>query len=209
MTGAGAARADYVLRRAKRAQDVRCLKPYVRDVAVECNEAAKNGTVIVEGSQATLLSLYLSDRYPYTTSDNCTTAAFIDDVGLNWRYVERVLLLVKCLPTSVGLGPLPYEMTKEEIAAKHLEEFGINTGRPRRRSRRIDWRLLDYAVMLNGPTEIALTFCDQYDPRIAGRTSVRDISPRMARLISIVERRTKVRVRYSDTGKDFSHIIEL
>lgn len=208
-TGAGAARADYVMRRAKRVKDVQELRAYSGDVAEACNRAARAGTVVVEGSQATFLSLYLSDRYPFTSSDNCTTAAFIDDVGLNWRLVERVLLLVKCLPTAVGEGPLPHEMMPEEIRRRGLREFGTNTGRERRRSSRIDMRLLRYSAMINGPTEIALTWCDQFDHSIAGRTRKRDITPRVRRLIARVEKTAGVPVTYLETGKDFSHMIRL
>jgi len=158
MSGSGAARSDYVMRRGIRADSIESLKPYLIDVAKECNRIASTSTLIVEGAQATYLSLYLSDRYPFTTSDNCTTAAFADDIGLNWRLIERVILLVKCLPTSVGNGPLPNEMSEEEIIQLGLVEHGVNTGRFRRRVRGIDRELLTYSVMLNGPTEIALTY---------------------------------------------------
>jgi len=208
-SGSGAARADYIMRRGLRAISVGSLAPYVGDVAKACNRAAQNGVVVVEGSQATFLSLYLSDRYPFTSSDNCTTAALIDDVGLNWRLVDRVLMLVKCLPTSVGSGPLPHEMTTPEIVRRNLVEVGTNTGRLRRRSRRIDIALLKYAAMLNGPTEIALTWCDQYDASIADKTSARSIGRRLRQLIAKVEKATQVPVRYLDTGKDFHSVIEL
>jgi adenylosuccinate synthase len=208
-SGAGAARAEYVMRRAKRACDLQSLRPYVTDVALECNASAKERTVVVEGSQATYLSLYLSYRYPYTSSDNCTAAAFIDDVGLNWRLVRSVLLLVKCLPTAVGNGPLPHEMSSKEIRSRGLEEFGVNTGRPRRRTRKIDLKLLRYSAMLNGPTEIALTYCDQYDARMAGCRTRKGVTPRMIRLINLVEKHSGAPVRYLDTGKEFSNIIEL
>jgi adenylosuccinate synthase len=208
-TGSGAARADYVMRRGRRACDVPELRPYCRDVAMLCNQAALKGTVVVEGSQATYLSLYLSNRYPFTSSDNCTTAAFVDDVGLNWRLVDRVVLLVKCLPTAVGNGPLPHEMPAEEIARKGLQEFGTNTGRPRRRSRRLDFSLLRYSVMLNGPTEIALTWCDQFDRRIEGATKKRHITKKIGGLIERVEKVCGVPVRFLETGKDFDNIIAL
>ena len=208
-TGSGAARADYVMRRAKRAGDLRQLRRYSGDVAEACNRAATSGTIVIEGSQATFLSLYLSDRYPYTSSDNCTSAAFIDDVGLSWRLVDRVVLLVKCLPTAVGEGPLPHEMTPEEIHRRGLREFGTNTGRERRRTSRIDMRLLRYSAMVNGPTEVALTWCDQFDGAIAERTDKRAITPRMRQLIRQVERASGVPVTYLETGKDFSHVIKL
>jgi adenylosuccinate synthase len=208
-TGAGAARADYIMRRGRRAKDVAALEPYLLDVAEACNRSAKDDVVIIEGSQATYLSLYLSDRYPYTSSDNCTTAAFVDDVGLNWQLIDRVVLLVKCLPTSVGNGPLPHEMSQDDIKRRGLEEFGVNTGRPRRRSARIDDELLRYSVMLNGPTEIALTYCDQFDTGMTGCTMRDAMTDKMRRLIADVERVAGVPVTYLDTGKEFANILAL
>jgi adenylosuccinate synthase len=210
MSGCGAARADYVMRRGRRASEVRSLKSLTGDVAAKCNEAAAVGQeVVVESSQATLLSLYLSDRYPYTTSDNCTTAAFLDDVGLSWRHLKRVVMLVKCLPTAVGAGPLPNEMPRREIIRRGLVEFATNSGRPRRRVNRIPMALLRYAAMVNGPTEVALTHCDQYDPSVTGKTRRADVSRRIWSLVAAVEKTCRVPVTYLDTGKGLQSIIRL
>ncbi len=208
-SGSGASRADHVMRRGRRAKDVPELARFLGDVAQMCNDAAEKGVVVVEGSQATFLSLYLSDRYPYTTSDNCTTAAFIDDVGLNWRHVERVVLLVKCLPTAVGSGPIPNEMSTDEIIRRNLVERGTNTGRWRRRSREIDFDLLRYSVMLNGPTEIALTYCEQYDDSLKQYSQGSAIPSKIASLVRAVEAETGVQVRYLEIGKQFPSILEL
>ncbi len=105
-TGNGHARADFVLRRAQQARDLPELAPYIADVARAANAVAADPgqTLLIEGSQGTFLSLALSDDYPYTTSDNCTAAAAIDDVGLNWRLVTDVLLVVKAMPCAGSLS---------------------------------------------------------------------------------------------------------
>jgi adenylosuccinate synthase len=208
-SGSGAARAEYIMRSGIRAGSVAALKGMVTDVAKECNFAAARGRVIVEGSQATFLSVYLSDRYPYVTSDNCTTAALIDDVGLAWNAVDQVILLVKCIPTAVGAGPLPNEMLRDEIIARGLMEYGTNTGRERRRIRGIDFQMLRYSVMLNGPTEIALTYCEQYDPEITDCTNKRALTRKMRALITRVEKSVSVPVTYLETGKQHDSIIAL
>lgn len=208
-SGSGAARAEYIMRSGLRAGEVDALRGMVTDVAKECNVAARNGRVIVEGSQATFLSVYLSDRYPYVTSDNCTTAALIDDVGLAWNAVDQVILLVKCIPTAVGAGPLPNEMSRDEIAARGLTEYGTNTGRERRRIRGIHFEMLRYSAMLNGPTEIALTYCEQFDRQMAGKKETRAITRRMRSLIARVERCVSVPVTYLETGKQYDSIIAL
>jgi adenylosuccinate synthase len=208
-TGNGYARADFVLRRARQAKDIAELQPYVTDVARLVNEVAATGTVLIEGSQGTFLSLALSADYPYTTSDNCTAAAAIDDVGLNWRLVQDVVMVVKAMPTRVGGGPLPHEMAAEEAIARGIAEYGVVTGRPRRKASRVDWDLLSYAAMLNGPTQIALTFCDHYDPGMRTARTRDEITPRVRELIAQVERVTCAPVTLVDTGKHLDDFIAL
>jgi adenylosuccinate synthase len=208
-TGNGHARADFVLRRGPQARDVPELAAYVDDIAKRANRLAETGNILVQGSQGTLLSLALSDDYPFTTSDNCTVAACIDDVGLNWQRVDEAIMIVKVMPTRVGEGPLPYEMPESEITARNIEERGVVTGRLRRKASRIDWDLLEYVTMLNGPTSIVLTFCDHFDP---GITSVRHrdgITASIRNLIAEVERVTNVRVSMIDSGKYLNDLIEI
>ena len=209
-TGNGHARADFILRRAQQARDIPSLAPYIRDVAQEVNTVAASGaTVIVEGSQGTMLSLALSSEYPFTTSDNCTTAAAMDDVGLNWRLATDVVMVVKAMPTRVGEGPLPFEMTHAEAVSRGIAEYGVNTGRPRRKAEQLDFEMLAYAAMLNGPTQIALTFGDHYEPSMRGSRSSSSITSRVASLIRDVEAATGAPVTLLDTGPGLSDIIDL
>lgn len=198
-SGTGAARSDFVLRRARQARDEPALAPFLVDIAREVNEACGRGeAVVVEGTQGTLLSLALSPDYPCCTSDNCTTAALADDIGLNWRHIDEVVLVVKALPSRVGTGPLPMELGQDEQDRRCIAEFGVRTGRRRRKASGIDWDLLEYAVMLNGPTSIALTFCDHYDPSVC---DTEELTPAVVELIETVEHRTGVPVSIVDTGK--------
>ncbi|MEV0649267.1 adenylosuccinate synthetase [Phytomonospora sp. NPDC050363] len=209
-TGNGRARADLVMRRARQARDVPELAPYVIDVPREVNKvAAGPGNVIVEGSQGTMLSLTYSPDYPYTTSGNCTTAAALDDVGLNWRHLTDVIMVVKAMPTRVGEGPLPHELAPGEAEARGIAEYGVNTGRPRRKAERLDFGLLEYAAMLNGPTQIALTFCDHLDPEMRGRRDARGITGKVRELMSRVEEATGAPVTLLDTGPGLSDVIDL
>jgi adenylosuccinate synthase len=208
-TGNGAARADFILRRARQAREHPDLAPYVADVATTVNAAARNGDVLIEGSQGTLLSLAFSSEYPYTTSDNCTAAAAMDDVGLNWQLVSDVVMVVKALPTRAGEGPLPFELCEKEILRRGVAEYGVVTGRPRRKAARLDWSLLEYATMLNGPTKIALTFCDHADPYMRGTRSAADITAPVRALIDQVEKVTGAPVALLDTGPRLSDMIDL
>ncbi|MBO0811623.1 MAG: adenylosuccinate synthetase [Microlunatus sp.] len=210
-TGTGPARADFVLRKAKQARDLDALQPYLADVATIANKIAADPDqlVIIEGSQGTLLSLALSDDYPYTTSGNCTSAAAINDVGLNWQYLTEVIMVVKALPTRVGGGPLPYEISAAEAERRGIAEYGVVTGRPRRKAGAIDYDLLAYAASLNGPTAVALTFCDHLDPAMRGRRTGGPVSPRVRQVMAEVEEATGAPVTLLDTGPRLDDMIDL
>jgi len=208
-SGTGVALAEFTLRRAKQAKDIPELSEYLTDVAEEVNFACERGeTVIIEGSQGTHLSLALSKDYPFCTSDNCTTAALADDVGLNWQYIQDVVLIVKAMPSKVGEGTLPFEMPAEEAERRGIVEYGVTTGRRRRKATQISWEHLEYALMLNGPTQIALTFSDHFDPEITGARCAEEITEKVNNLIEEIEERANIPVTIVETGKYFENIIE-
>jgi adenylosuccinate synthase len=208
-SGSGMAQADFVLRQAQQAKDIPSLQPYLADIAQIANDQARTGTVIVECSQGTFLSLALSPDYPYVTSGNCTVVAAADDVGLNWRNIAGAVMVVKAVPSRVGAGPLPDEMDTDAIQKRGIAEYGVVTGRLRRKASGLPWELLSYAAMLNSPTEIALTFCDHYDPQVTGVTRPEDLTPAIWELIAKVEKATNAPVTIVETGKLFEHIIDL
>ncbi len=208
-SGSGAARVDFILRKNKQARDIDSLKPYADDVAKIVNEAAAEGLVIVECSQGTYLSLALSPDYPFVTSDNCTAAAAADDVGLNWQLIDGCCLIVKAVPSRVGEGPLPGELDPEEIKKRGIDEYGVVTGRLRRKAESIPYDMLRYACMLNGPTEIAVTFMDHYDPECANAVTPDQITQKAWDLIKTIEKETGVPVTIVETGKLFDHIVDI
>jgi len=211
-SGTGFCRADFVLRKAKQARDIPELSDYTVDVSLTLNDACCNGfNVVIESSQGTFLSLALSPDYPNVTSDNVTAMAACDDVLLDWKYIKDVVLVVKALPTregNGGMGNVP-EMTLEEIKSKGMVEASSIGGVPRRKASSLDWEMLSYAVMVNGATQIALTFCDHYDPDITGATSKKQITPRVRALIKEIESNTGVPVTILNTGKNYDNIIDL
>lgn len=118
-SGVGPARAQCVNRKSAQARHLAELAPLCEDVAVDANARCAAGEkVLIESAQGTQLSVSLSYEYPCTTVKNCTTAAAIDDVGLNWRHIDDVVLVVKAMPSRVGEGPLPYEMSNAEAESR-------------------------------------------------------------------------------------------
>jgi adenylosuccinate synthase len=209
-SGTGVARAEFALRRATQAGAEPALEGFTADVAAELNQACAAGrTAVIEGSQGTQLSLALSRDYPCCTSDNCTTAALADDVGLNWRHIGEVVLVVKALPSRVGAGPLPLQLETAEEDARGIAEYGVNTGRRRRKAGGISWPHLEEAVMLNGPTQLALTFCDHLDPAVTGARTKADLTPPVRKLIDELEDRCQVPVTLCDCGKYFEDLVAM
>lgn len=208
-SGSGATQADFVLRQARQAKDFPELQPYLADVAQLANDQASAGSIVIECSQGTFLSLALSPDYPFVTSGNCTVAAAADDVGLSWRNISGAVMVVKAIPSRVGAGPLPGELDADEIKQRGIAEYGVVTGRLRRKAAEIPWDMLRYAAMLNGPTEIALTFCDHLDPEVTGATKPEQLTAKVRDLIAKVEEATGAPVTIVETGKMFEHIIDL
>ena len=208
-SGSGMAHSDFVLRVAQQARNIPELAALCADVAQLANDAAKAGTVIVECSQGTFLSLALSPDYPYVTSGNCTVAAAADDVGLSWRNISGAMMVVKAVPSRVGEGPMPGEMDAAEIQRRGIAEYGVVTGRLRRKAAELPWDMLRYAAMLNGPTEIALTFCDHFDPEVTGVTKRAQLTEKVKTLIGQVEEACGAPVTLVETGKLFSHLVDM
>ena len=209
-SGSGVARAEFALRKARQARDEQILADYTADVARELNESCLGGeTIVVEGSQGTHLSLALSEDYPDCTSDNCTTAAFADDVGLNWHHIAEVCLVVKAVPSRVGTGPLPLQLTPAEEERRGIVEYGVTTGRRRRKAAGISWPHLETAVLLNGPTQLALTFCDHLDPEVAGARHRSALTAPVRHLIDELEKQFNIPVSLCDCGVHFENLIEI
>ena len=210
-SGTGVARAEFALRRARQARDLPELAALTADVARELNTACRDGeTVVIEGSQGTHLSLALTPDYPCCTSDNCTATAMADDVGLNWQHIAEVILVVKALPSRVGVGPLPLQLTaEEEEEERDIVEYGVTSGRRRRKASGISWDHLEESVMLNGPTQTALTFCDHYDRAVEGARSRAQLTPRVLALVADIERRYGVPVTLCDCGRYFEDLVHI
>ena len=207
-SGTGVAQAEFVLRRARQARHFSGLDGLTADVASELNEACASGeTVVVEGSQGTHLSLALTADYPYCTSGNCTAVALADDVGLNWQHIAEVVLVIKALPSRVGEGPLPHQLESRQEDARGIAEYGVASGRRRRKAAAISWPHLEESVMLNGPTQLALTFCDHLDPHVRGIRREEEITDSVEQLIAKLEQRFSIPVTLCDCGPLFEDML--
>ena len=125
------------------------------------HEALEKGVdVLAEGAQGTLLDIEYGS-YPFVTSSNTISAAACTGLGVSPQNIRDVIGITKAYCTRVGSGPFPSELHGEEgdLLRKKGGEFGATTGRPRRCGW-LDVPLLNYAIKINGVTQIAMTKVD-------------------------------------------------
>lgn len=140
------------------------LKPFVKDCALELNEAIKEGkNVLFEGAQGTLLDVDFG-TYPYVTSSNASVGGVFTGTGIGPGKIDKVLGVVKAYITRVGEGPLPtqFPLAIMEKIRKKGEEFGATTGRPRRCGW-FDAVVTRHSVLVNGLDNIIVTKLDVLD----------------------------------------------
>ena len=137
------------------------LKPYVRDTITMLHKAIKNNEkILCEGAQATLLDIDFGS-YPYVTSSSPTIGGVSTGTGIGSRYINEVYGVIKAYSSKVGGGPYVTELT-DEIGDKIRElghEYGVTTKRPRRCGW-LDVVALNYAIMVNGFTALAMNHLD-------------------------------------------------
>lgn len=167
--GTGAANAQRAMRRLKLARDEPRLAQWLGSTAQLFSDRLHRGdNVLVEGGQGFGLSNFHGD-YPFSTSRDTTTGAFLSQVGVGPGFLGDVILVVKCFPTRnpEGRGTLPFEI---EFAGENagldsiLTEVGgtpASDGRTRRRVGLFDYEMLLRATFSNSPTGIALTGLDR------------------------------------------------
>jgi adenylosuccinate synthase len=119
--------------------------------------------ILFEGAQGALLDVD-HGTYPYVTSSNTVAANAATGSGLGPRAIGYVLGIAKAYTTRVGGGPFPPEQDNEigRRIGKAGNEFGTNTGRPRRCGW-FDAVLVRQCIKICGIDGIALTKLDILD----------------------------------------------
>lgn len=137
------------------------LAPFVDDVSALAYQASKYGKeILFEGAQGTLLDLDMG-TYPYVTSSNPLSGGVCTGTGIGPTMIDKVIGVAKAYTTRVGKGPFPTELFDDigDEIRNRGNEFGTNTGRPRR----IGWFdsvILRHAVRANGLTCLAVNKLD-------------------------------------------------
>lgn len=165
---------------------------------------ARTKKILLEGTQGYGLSNTTGD-FPYVTSRNTTAAGLAADSGVAPTRIDRVILVCRTFPIRVAGPSGPFAQGSEEIT---WDEVGIDPENERttvtkkiRRVATFSMNQVAEAALVNGATEIALTFCDYLDPRVAGRTSPPDTgASKLWSLVRQIEGRTGLPVTFLGTG---------
>ena len=147
--------ADHLLSYADR------LRPMIRDVGRELNEALDAGKLVLfEGAQAHHLDID-HGTYPFVTSSNPIAAGACTGTGVGPTRIDRIIGIAKAYTTRVGEGPFPTELLDADgdRLREAGGEFGTTTGRPRRCGW-FDPLVVEVASTFNGVTDIFLTKLD-------------------------------------------------
>jgi adenylosuccinate synthase len=119
--------------------------------------------ILFEGAQGAMLDID-HGTYPFVTSSNTVAANAATGSGLGPKSIGYVLGIAKAYVTRVGAGPFPTELDNEigRKIGQRGNEFGTNTGRPRRCGW-FDAVLARQAVRTCGIDGLALTKLDILD----------------------------------------------
>lgn len=205
-SGSGAAWADHVMRSGPIARDNTFLTEFVGDaVGIVHGAIERNENVLIEGTQATFLSLYHGE-YPWCTSKDVCASSLCADVGVGPLHIKDVIVVFKAFITRVGNGYLENEISVEEMKERGWDEYGTVTGRPRRAAP-FDFKLAKKSIMLNSASKIAICKVDVLFPEVEGITEKEHLSTRCLEWIKSIEDGCGIPVYCIGTGPDAKHTV--
>lgn len=137
------------------------LKPFICDVGLYLDKAAKAGKRIMFEAQLGALRDIDFGIYPYTSSSNSIAAYAPIGAGIPNHKLDLSIGIMKAYSTCVGEGPFTVEYFGEKAEALRQagNEYGAATGRPRRVGP-FDVVASKYGIRMQGADEIALTKLD-------------------------------------------------
>jgi adenylosuccinate synthase len=162
--GLGLAPANHVAIRADLLAVAPKILPFMAATYDLLDRARRAGKrILFEGAQGALLDID-HGTYPYVTSSNTVAGSAAAGSGLGPGAIGYVLGIAKAYTTRVGGGPFPTELDDDtgRLIGRRGNEFGTNTGRPRRCGW-FDAVLVRQCVKTSGIDGVALTKLDILD----------------------------------------------
>lgn len=161
--------------------------------------------VLIEGTQGSGLSL-LHSHWPFCTSIDTNAAGVISEVGIAPSRVTDVLMVVRTYPIRVAgnSGPMENEISWEELSERCGKPVAERTTVTKKVRRVAEWddELFKQSCLLNGPTEIALTFADYVDPSLYGVKDAKTVQNSLTLHDFMEEHDLIGRVKYVGTGPE-------
>ncbi|MDC0985668.1 adenylosuccinate synthase [Gammaproteobacteria bacterium] len=139
------------------------ISKYIIDTDEYINDLCKEGGVVFEGAQGTMLDVD-HGTFPYVTSSNTTLSGVVSGTGANMSLIKYGLGITKAYSTRVGHGPFPSELNNN--VGKEIGKVGGEIGATTGRTRRCGWldlKVLKKSIRLNNLSGIALTKIDVLD----------------------------------------------
>lgn len=219
--GGGAAMARRIIGRFDKphpllAKDIKEFQPYIRSATEVLDKACLDGDrILLEGTQGTGLSLY-HGSYPHVTSRDTSVSGCLAETGIPWSRVRRAIMVCRTYPIRVESprsgtsGPMSQETSWLEISKRSglnyselLKTEKTSTTHKKRRVGEFEWDLLRKSALINGATDIALTFADYLSKKNQQATRFDQLDKDTINFIQEVERVARASVSLISTG--FSH----
>ena len=115
---------DQHSKKTKLANDIKELKPYIRESCQVLEEAYQEGSkIFLEGTQGTGLSLY-HGNYPYVTSRDTTVAGCLSEAGISPNRTRKLIMVCRTYPIRVespsdgDSGPMSQEIKWSVVEKK-------------------------------------------------------------------------------------------
>lgn len=204
------------------AKDIPELRHYLANTVDDLAQAISDGKhIMLEGTQGTSLSIH-HGHYPHVTSRMTTASGCIAEAGIAPHQVRRVIMVCRTYPIRVGdtdtgktSGHMEQEISLQTIAERSgidLSELNkverTSTTNRDRRIAEFDWAQFRRSLILNAPTDIALTFADYIS--VENRTAYRyeQLTDLTLRFIEEMEKVSGVPVSLISTRFDLRNIID-
>jgi len=198
------------------------LKHYIRDSVeffAECLSSGKK--IMLEGTQGTSLSLH-HGNYPHVTSRVTSATGCLAEAGISARHVRRVLMVCRTYPIRVGdtdtgntSGFMSQEISLTDVSKRSnipLTELQsterTSTTNRKRRIAEFDWAQLRRSLILNGPTDIALTFVDYLSINNRNAYRYEQLTDETLRFVEEIEKVSGISVSLLSTAFNDRNIID-
>jgi len=180
----------------------------------------RDESVIVEGTQGTLLSMNQSPHWPFSTSRDCVASSFLSSCGLPPSAANDVWAVFRTYPIRVGgySGPMDGEEIDFETIAERAGhevppvEFTSVTNK-KRRIFEWSWEQFEYTITLNDPNKLAITFIDYLNADDFGVEEWENLSDTSKMFVQKVDQRAEdmngSSVEFLKTGPRPEHSIVL